>query len=129
MITYEQKASEKAILEAEGSQIAESGSHEYLVWQAVKAEGKVSMKDLPKIVGPAAKFGQGNALKNKWIKKEGDSLLPAKDDVQDTTKAALETIRETGSIPDAKLLADFKKKKLVKMTKSFSYTVNKASKW
>jgi phenylalanyl-tRNA synthetase alpha chain len=84
---------------------------------------------LPKIVGASAQFGQGNALKNKWIKKEGDSLLPAKDEVEDTTRAALEGVKTTGSVQNTKLLAEFKKKKLVKTAKSFSYTVKKGTKW
>jgi phenylalanyl-tRNA synthetase alpha chain len=130
MIEYDQKASERAVLEPEGQQIAERGSHEFLVYQAVRSSGKILLKELPKIVGTdTAKFGQGNALKNKWIKKEGDSLLPAKEDVEDTTKAALEGVRATGSVSDAKLLAEFKKKKLIKLVKSFSYTVKKGPKW
>lgn len=129
MIEYEQKTAEKVILEPEGEEIASSGSHEFKVFEAVKSAGKISIKDLPKAVGPAAKFGQGTALKNKWIKKDGDNLLPAKDSVEDTTRIALEGVKSTGSVDDAKLLAEFKKKKLVKTAKVFSYTVKKGSKW
>ncbi|KIW09538.1 phenylalanine-tRNA ligase, alpha subunit [Verruconis gallopava] len=130
MIEYDQKASERVVLEPEGEEIVENGSHEYRVFMAIKSNGKIAIKDLPNFVGPdVAKFGQQNAMKHRWLKKDGDSLSCAVDDVEDVTKHALEKARATGTISDPKLLADFKKKKLVKTQKSFTYIIRKGEKY
>lgn len=47
MLTYESKDSEQVQLTAEGEQIANTGSHEYRVWEVVHKEGKVPLKELP----------------------------------------------------------------------------------
>lgn len=130
MIEYKQETTERVVLEPEGEDIVANGSHEIKLFNAIKEAGKIPLKDVPKLLGPdVAKFGQQNAMKNRWIKKEGDNLVVAKDSVEDITKLALEDAQKTGAIKDAKVLADFKKKKLVRTAKSFSYTVTKGTKW
>jgi len=85
---------------------------------------------LPKEVGAeSAKVGQGNAFKNKWIKKDGDSLVLVQKEVKDSARELLQKVQATKSIPDAKILADLKKRKLVTVGKEISYKVSKGPKY
>lgn len=77
----------------------------------------------------SAKVGSGNAFKNKWIKKDGDSLVLVADEVKDTTQELLKGIQDTKTLSDAKVLADLKKRKLVTVTKNISYIVSKGEKY
>jgi phenylalanyl-tRNA synthetase alpha chain len=83
------------------------------------------------IVGAqTASVGMGNGYKNKWFKKDGDSLtLSVTDEPKDTTREMLKGIQDTQSVSDAKLLADLKKKKLATVTKVITYTVTKGPKY
>lgn len=45
MVVYETKDTEQAILTDEGQQIADEGSHEYKVWDAVKSNRRLSLKN------------------------------------------------------------------------------------
>lgn len=49
MVDYDTQEQEKASLTEEGRTIAEEGSHEYKVWEAVKSQGKIAIKELPVI--------------------------------------------------------------------------------
>ncbi|KAF2651133.1 phenylalanyl-tRNA synthetase-like protein alpha chain [Lophiostoma macrostomum CBS 122681] len=130
MVVYETRDEEQVLLTGEAETIVEEGSHEWKVWEVVKREGKVGIKELPKLVGAdSAKVGQGNAFKNKWIKKDGDSLVPVADEVKDTTRDILQGIQDTKTLSDAKLLTDLKKRKLVTLSKVISYTVSKGEKY
>lgn len=72
----------------------------------------------------------GNGYKNKWIKKDGDSIvLLVTEEPKDATREMLKNIQETQSVSDAKLLADLKKKKLATVTKVITYTVTKGPKY
>lgn len=68
-------------------------------------------------------------MRNKWIKKEGSALVPAVDEVQDSTREVLQYASETKTIKDAKVLADYRKRKLVTQTKVITYTVTKGEKY
>ena len=68
-------------------------------------------------------------MKNKWIKKEGSSLVAAVDEVEDQTRQVLQHVQETKSMPDPKLLSDYKKRKLVKTVKVITYLVEKGPKY
>jgi phenylalanyl-tRNA synthetase alpha chain len=46
MISYETKEQEQVILSAEGEQIANEGSHEFKVWEAVKQRGQMPLNEL-----------------------------------------------------------------------------------
>lgn len=46
MLTYETKEAEQVMLTKEGQQIANEGSHEYKVWEAVKRRGQMPLKEL-----------------------------------------------------------------------------------
>lgn len=82
-----------------------------------------------KEVGDSAKVGQGNAMKNKWIKKEGTALVPATDEVQDATRELLHSVEKNKQVPDPKTLPDLRKRKLVTTTKHITYTVAKGSRY
>ena len=50
MVTYETNDQEQVVLTKEGEQIANEGSHEFKVWQAVNSKGQLPLKELPVIV-------------------------------------------------------------------------------
>jgi phenylalanyl-tRNA synthetase alpha chain len=130
MVEYKTKDAEEASLTPEAEQIVAEGSHEYKVWKAVKDAGQIPLKELPKVVGAdTAKVGQGNAFKVKWVKKDGDSLVPLVDTVTDTTRDILSSIQSSRTCSDAKLLADLKKRKLVIVSKVITYTFEKGKNW
>ncbi|KAI5476382.1 phenylalanyl-tRNA synthetase alpha chain [Pseudohyphozyma bogoriensis] len=128
MVTYEAKNVDLNELTAEGATIAQNGSHEYLVWAALSTDEPKSVKQIGEAVGAdVAKIGQGRAMKNKWIAKKGDGFVKATEAVVDTTKIDLEEVRSTGNLKDEKLLADYRKRKLVEKKKVFYYSVVKGS--
>lgn len=47
MVTYQTADSEVAVLTKEAQTIVDEGSHEWKVWDVVKRNGRVSIKDLP----------------------------------------------------------------------------------
>jgi phenylalanyl-tRNA synthetase alpha chain len=88
------------------------------------------MRRFQSIVGPdSAKVGQGAAFRMKWIKKDGDALVPLADDVQDSTRELLQGIKDTKACSNAKTLADLKKRKLVTLGKVLRYQVQKGPKY
>ena len=74
-------------------------------------------------------MGQGNAFRNRWIKKDGDALVLLAKEVEDSTRNILQKVQETKSLEDSKALADLKKRKLVTLSKIISYTVTKGPKY
>ncbi|KAF2480413.1 tRNA synthetases class II core domain (F)-domain-containing protein [Neohortaea acidophila] len=129
MVAYEAKDKELVVLTEEGQQISDEGSHEWKVWEAVKSKGRIPIKEIEKIVGPSAKVGQGNAFKLKWIKKDGDALVPVAENVTDTTRELLQHVGAHHEFPDPKQLKDYQKRKLVTTKKDITYTVRKGAKW
>ncbi|KAI1608586.1 phenylalanyl-tRNA synthetase alpha chain [Exophiala viscosa] len=119
-------------LTKEGEDIAEKGSNGARVFEAVRAalEG-LKIKDLPAAVGDAnvAKFGSGDAFKQKWVKKDGDVLRATADSIQDEVQQHLRHIRENKSLDNAKVVADFKKRKYVVDQKSFAFKISKGPKF
>jgi len=79
--------------------------------------------------GETAKIGQGNAFKLKWIKKDGDVLIPVATSPEDTTRKNLQEVHEAHTMSDTKALADYKKRKLVQTTKIIHYSVKKGPKY
>jgi len=77
----------------------------------------------------SAAIGQGAALRNKWIKKEGDYLVPVVDTVEDVLRNLLQDAQKTKTISNAKTLADLKKRKLVTTQKAITYTARKGPKY
>jgi phenylalanyl-tRNA synthetase alpha chain len=131
MVEYEKIDREEVRLTEEGEGIAEKGSHEARVFEAVRSavEG-LKIKELPGIVGPeAAKVGQGTAFKLKWIEKDKDTLRPSKESIQDAVSEQLRTIGSTKSHPDAKIVLDLRKRKLVTVHKLSTYKISRGPKY
>lgn len=80
MITYETIDREEAALEPEAEKIAEHGSHEARVFEALRSavEG-LTIQELEQAIGDktVTKVGQGKAFKEKWISKSKDGKLVA----------------------------------------------------
>ncbi|KAI1434594.1 phenylalanyl-tRNA synthetase alpha chain [Xylaria sp. CBS 124048] len=133
MVSYEPIEQETPVLEPEGELIAEHGSHEARVFEAVREalEG-LAIADLEKAIGDktVTKLGQGKAFKEKWISKGKDGKLVASvESIQDVTREQLKTIQTTGTCPDAKVLSELKKRKLVRIQKAISFTIKKGPKF
>ncbi|KAH8550841.1 tRNA synthetases class II core domain (F)-domain-containing protein [Umbelopsis sp. PMI_123] len=131
MVEYKSIEREVWTLTEEGQELAESGSHEARVFDAIPAgEEGITIPDLQAKLGKAASIGQGKAFKNKWInKKPPNYLVRIVDSIVDQTKLDLQQIQSTGTLPDAKLLADYKKRKLTDKQKVFAYSVSKGPKF
>ncbi|KAI0475241.1 phenylalanyl-tRNA synthetase alpha chain [Xylariaceae sp. FL0804] len=133
MVAYDTIETEEVLLEPEAETIAASGSHEARVFEAIRqaVEG-LTVKEVEEAVGDKnyAKVGQGKAFKEKWIAKSKDGKLKASvDSIHDTTQEQILAIKKTRSCPDAKLLTDLKKRKLVKTQKIISFKARKGDKF
>lgn len=131
MVHYETKDKEIIVLTAEGETVAANGSHEAKVFDAVvKALDGLKISELPGIVGKDnAKVGQGNAFKRGWIKKDNDLLRATKESIVDETREQLLAVQRTKSLDDAKAVSDLKRRKLISVSKEFSYTITKGPKF
>ena len=131
MINCEQVDREEAVLTPEAQGIASNGSHEAKVWEAVQsAMNGLKISHLPGIVGKeSAGVGQGKAMKNGWIRKDGDIFKAKVDSIQDITREQLQKIQETRTHPDAKVISDLKKRKLITLQRVISYKVEKGPKF
>ncbi|KAI2601797.1 tRNA synthetases class II core domain (F)-domain-containing protein [Hypoxylon sp. NC1633] len=133
MVSYDTIEREEAILEPEGEQIAANGSHEARVFDALRsAMNGLSLQDLEKTIGDknVAKIGQGRAFKERWISKTSDGkFIAVADSIKDVTQEQLQTIKDSRTLPSTKLLADLKKRKLIRMQKIISFRIHKATKF
>ncbi|KAI1947342.1 Phenylalanyl-tRNA synthetase, beta subunit, cytoplasmic [Ophidiomyces ophidiicola] len=131
MVQYETIEREEAILSEEAEGIVANGSHEAKVFEAVRAAlDGLKISELPNIVGKdVAKVGSGNAFKKGWIKKDKENLRVATDSIEDTAREQLLTIKQTKTYPDAKILADLRKRKLITMQKVITYRISKGPKY
>ncbi|KAJ5289904.1 uncharacterized protein N7443_010157 [Penicillium atrosanguineum] len=131
MVEYETKEKDVITLTPEGEAVAANGSHEARVFDAVvKALDGLKITDLPGVVGKDnAKVGQGNAFKRGWIKKDNDLLRATKESIVDETREQLLAIQKTKSCDDSKELADLKRRKLVSLSKDFSFVITKGPKY
>ncbi|KKY36606.1 putative phenylalanyl-trna synthetase alpha chain [Diaporthe ampelina] len=133
MVTYQTIENDEAALEPEAEGIVANGSHEARVFEVLRqaVEG-LTVQDLEKAIGDknVTKVGQGKAFKEKWISKTSDGKLKASaDSITDTTREQLRTIQETKTFPDAKILTDLKKRKLVKIQKVIHFRIQKGDKF
>ncbi|MCJ1304404.1 Phenylalanyl-tRNA synthetase, beta subunit, cytoplasmic [Hypocenomyce scalaris] len=131
MVSYKTIDREEAVLTDEANGIVADGSHEAKVFEAVrKAVEGLKIGDLPGLVGKeSAKVGQGKAFKEGWIKKDKDVLRANTDAIRDITREQLQTIQDTRTHPEAKVIADLRKRKLVIMQKVISFEVAKGPKY
>lgn len=87
---------------AEAEAVLQEGSPEYRVLTAIQRNGGMSMPDLQAAVGKdVAKIGMGNAMKSKWIRKDGGVLVPAVESATDELRAQLQAIRADNFSVDA----------------------------
>jgi phenylalanyl-tRNA synthetase alpha chain len=113
------------VLTDEGADIVAKGSPEYQVYQAVPAEaGGITVAQLNALCGDVAKIGLGAAMKSKWLKKDGDSILRAAASVVDETAAQLASVAAGTSTLSEDDLKNLKRRKLVNQVvrKSFKLT-------
>ncbi|RYP45349.1 hypothetical protein DL768_008286 [Monosporascus sp. mg162] len=134
LIGYDTQDREEYILEPEGELIAANGSHEARVFEAVRVSGDkgLTSHELEKAVGDKnyTKVGQGKAFKEKWISKTKDGkFIAATETIQDVTKEQLQTVKTTRTYPDAKILADLKKRKLIRAQKVITFKIYKGPKF
>ncbi|RSL48761.1 hypothetical protein CEP54_012754 [Fusarium duplospermum] len=132
MITYETIDREEAALEPEAEKIAEHGSHEARVFEALRSavEG-LTIQELEQAIGDktVTKVGQGKAFKEKWISKSKDGKLVATaESIEDVTRAQLLQIKETRT-HEPKILTDLRKRKLIKMQKVISFKMAQGPKF
>ncbi|CAG8517556.1 1217_t:CDS:10 [Acaulospora morrowiae] len=123
MVHYDSIEGEVWVLTDEGNEIADNGSHEAKVFEAIPIGEKGI--EIPELQAQAAKIGQGKAFKNKWITKNGNNVIRAVDSIVDQTRIDLQIIRSTGTHSDPKVLSELKKRKLCDKQKKFSYSVTK----
>lgn len=133
MITYETLERDEYLLEAEAEQIAANGSHEARVFEALRqaVEG-LSVADLEKAVGDkqVTKLGQGKAFREKWIAKTSDGKFKAvAETITDTTRQQLLDIQKNRTYPDAKVIAELRKRKLIRLQKVVNFRVVKGAKF
>ncbi|CAK7266110.1 Phenylalanyl-tRNA synthetase, beta subunit, cytoplasmic [Sporothrix epigloea] len=133
MLAYETLERDEYYLEPEGEQIAAEGSHEARVFEALRqaVEG-LSVADLEKAVGDkqVTKLGQGKAFREKWIAKTSDGKFKAvASSITDTTQEQLRAIQKDHTYPDSKVMAELKKRKLVRLQKVISFRVRKGDKF
>ncbi|KAL7419069.1 Phenylalanyl-tRNA synthetase, beta subunit, cytoplasmic [Cryptotrichosporon argae] len=118
------------VLTDEGVQIVASGSHEYRVWQALPTKGAgqpMTVPELKKLVGEeVTKVGQGRAMKNKWIAKDGAGFVRAAEAPADETAEQLRHIQSRGDHPAGEtLIKDLQKRKLILPRKTIHYSIRK----
>ncbi|KAG0054538.1 Phenylalanyl-tRNA synthetase, beta subunit, cytoplasmic [Gryganskiella cystojenkinii] len=129
MITYTTIEKDQFNLTAEGNEIANSGSHEAKVFNAVDATNGIAIAELAKLLGASAKIGQGKAFKNKWIKKDGDKLVREVQSIVDQTQLDALEVHKTGTHSSAATLKDLQARKHVEKVKLISYSVTKGPKF
>lgn len=102
MIEADQVETKRFELSGEGKQIVASGSHEYVVWNAIP-DGGIPQPDLMKSLPNAnvAKLGFSKAMSNKWIaidKSSGKPVVTKKcQQVHDEVKELLVQIDNASS--------------------------------
>ncbi|KXS11477.1 phenylalanine-tRNA ligase [Gonapodya prolifera JEL478] len=125
MVSHTSLDRERLHLTAEGEQISLHGSHEARVFNVVPSGGTLALANLAGIVGAeTAKIGQGQAFKNKWIKKDGAVLKREVESIHDKVREELQKV-ERGELNEGKEVADLIKRKLVVKKKSTTYHVTK----
>ncbi|KAJ3088994.1 hypothetical protein HK102_007446 [Quaeritorhiza haematococci] len=129
IVDFEQIDHEQWVLTEEGKQVADTGSHEAKVFNAIPADKGISIPEIQKLLGPVAKFGQGTAFKKGWVKKDGQNLVRAVKSIVDQTQVDLKEISKTGTHKDQSLINELKKRKLIEKKVTTTYKVTKGPKF
>ncbi|KAK7504034.1 hypothetical protein BaRGS_00004766 [Batillaria attramentaria] len=129
ILQVEQVQSKHLQLTDEGSEVAEKGSHEALVFHAVPADG-ILQAELMKTV-PNAKVGFSKAMSAGWIRIDkaaegGPRVFRKVDSIDDQVQECLKKIHSLSldGITDSQK-AEYKKRKLIAEVKETSYRLRK----
>ncbi|XP_064087639.1 phenylalanine--tRNA ligase alpha subunit-like isoform X2 [Macrobrachium nipponense] len=110
----------------EGASVAEDGSFEARLFNSLSPEGSPVAEI--KANFPNANIALGAAMKNKWVKKEGEKVVRALPSIEDVVQLHLKSIAagDTDAVPD-KIKADYKKRKLIKEVDLTFFEVSRGS--
>ena len=73
-----------------GSSVLENGSPENAVFVVIQQAGRLNLSQLSEQVGSdTAKIGMANCMKSRWIKKDGNDLIPNVETVVDIVQNQL----------------------------------------
>uniref|UniRef100_A0A8C2EMF1 phenylalanine--tRNA ligase n=1 Tax=Cyprinus carpio TaxID=7962 RepID=A0A8C2EMF1_CYPCA len=129
VISAEQKSSKHWELTGEGREIAEQGSHEARVFNAIPDEG-LPQNQLMKM--PSGKVGFSKAMSNKWIRldkaHEGGPRVFKTVTIEDTVRDKLQLVQKGQSAKlEDKEKNELKKRKLLSEVTVKSYWITKGS--
>ena len=110
----------------EGKEILEKGSPEFQVFSTVVNNGgNIGVNELNQRLGELSKIGLGPCLKNKWLKKEGETIVKVSDDVVDEVQVMLLDVNSNKNSVSEDNLKNLKRRKLVQMITRKSYRITK----
>uniref|UniRef100_A0A8C1Z5A1 phenylalanine--tRNA ligase n=1 Tax=Cyprinus carpio TaxID=7962 RepID=A0A8C1Z5A1_CYPCA len=130
VISAEQKSSRHWELTGEGREIAEQGSHEARVFNAIPDEG-LPQNQLMKM--PSGKVGFSKAMSNKWIRLDkahegGPRVFKTVEAIEDTVRDKLQLVQKGQSAKlEDKEKNELKKRKLLSEVTVKSYWITKGS--
>uniref|UniRef100_A0A8C1QZI8 phenylalanine--tRNA ligase n=1 Tax=Cyprinus carpio TaxID=7962 RepID=A0A8C1QZI8_CYPCA len=130
VISAEQKSSKHWELTGEGREIAEQGSHEARVFNAIPDEG-LPQNQLMKM--PSGKVGFSKAMSNKWIRLDkahegGPRVFKTVEAIEDTVRDKLQLVQKGQSAKlEDKEKNELKKRKLLSEVTVKSYWITKGS--
>jgi len=126
IISVEQVSRKHWELTEEGSQVADNGSHEAKVFNAVPPEG-IPQPELMASV-PNAKIGFSKALSCGWLRVDKGRVCRRAQAVTDVVQHHLAALRDNvkADVSD-KLKAEYRKRKLLQEVTSKSYNVSKGA--
>lgn len=120
MVEFTPLEREVWVLTTEGESLAQLGSHEARVFEAIPKDGGIEATELT-YLGESGKIGQGKAFKNKWIGKNGTRLVRLVEEIVDQTRLDLTNLARI----DEQTLKDLKKRKLCEKRKITTFKVEK----
>ncbi|XP_073705101.1 phenylalanine--tRNA ligase alpha subunit [Garra rufa] len=130
VISAEQKSSKRWELTGEGCEIAEQGSHEARVFNAIPDEG-LPQNELMKM--QSGKVGFSKAMSNKWIRLDkthegGPRVFKTVETIDDTVRGKLQLVLKGQSAKlEDKERNELKKRKLLSEVTVKSYWITKGS--
>jgi len=117
-------------LTEEGETAAKNGSHEYVVFSLIPADG-MPQSDLMKAAGSVGKVGFSKAMSAGWITIDKSSTPPLVKRKVETAKDAIQgyltEIKSGGTSVPEKEKTELKKRKLVQEITEKVYTLNKGA--
>ncbi|KAB7497658.1 Phenylalanine--tRNA ligase alpha subunit A [Armadillidium nasatum] len=126
IIEVSQQSQKIWVCSEEGEKLAEDGSHEARLFHFISEEGVTV--DKIKSDFPSSGVALGAALKNKWVRKEGNTILKNIDSIVDLVQANLIKIKSGDFLAvDDKIKSDYKKRKLIKENDVISFVIKKGS--